>query len=172
MILEKAKGHGRRAIIITDCFCNMSAMVCSYCSPSNAIFLRCSSFSLRMMVFCSSLEVVCKTCVFKALYWRVCILQVSRNCFRIMSSFCLRLFGCCFSSKACFFFSSRWARFMYSSWLLSSVECCRLMWSSRKWWTDFCCLDSSSWVSSWWRINIACADSNCDCRLFNSYRKQ
>ena len=41
-------------------------MVCSYCSPSNAIFRLCSSLSFLMIVFCSSLDVVCKTWAFNA----------------------------------------------------------------------------------------------------------
>ena len=56
------------------------------------------------------------TCALRALYCLVWILQVSLNCLRINISFCLRLFGCCLISRACFFFSSRCALFMYSLW--------------------------------------------------------
>jgi hypothetical protein len=56
-----------------------------------------------------------RTWALSALYCLVCILQVSLNCFLMRISFCFKLLGCCLISRACFFFSSRWDRFMYSS---------------------------------------------------------
>ena len=155
-------------IKLTDCFCSISAIVCSYWSPKRAILRRCSSFSFRMVLFCSSFGVFWSTCVFNALYCLVWILHVSLNCFLISTSFCFKLFGCCFVSSACFFFNSLCALRIYSSWLFNSVECCLQMWSSLTLCTDLCCFISNSWVCSWCRISISWAYSSWDWRLFSS----
>lgn len=71
-----------------DCFWSISAILCSYWSPNSVNFRCCSSFSFFITAFCSSFGVVCRICAFNALYWRVWVLQVSRNALRIWSSFC------------------------------------------------------------------------------------
>ena len=66
-ILSKVALRYNYCLKLTDCFCNISAIVCSYCSPSSAIFLRCSSFKFFNTTFWSSFGVVCKTCVMRTL---------------------------------------------------------------------------------------------------------
>uniref|UniRef100_A0A6B0UYH0 Uncharacterized protein n=1 Tax=Ixodes ricinus TaxID=34613 RepID=A0A6B0UYH0_IXORI len=147
-------------------------MLCSYCSPRMASLRICSSLSFLMTAFWSSLAVEASTWLFQALYCRVWILHVSRNCLRICSSLCFRLLGCCFTSWACRLCSSRSRRPQYSCWLASSVWCCLRTCSSRSWCTPRCCRYSSSWVVSWCRSSIECASSSWPCRLFSSSRSR
>lgn len=62
---------------LTACVESISLMEWSYCSARMASFLVCSSFSLFRTALWSDLGVVSSRWFLRALYCRVCVLQVS-----------------------------------------------------------------------------------------------
>lgn len=80
----------------------------------------------------------------------------------------LRLLGCWRTWAACFCRNSCSRRLLYSSWLPSSVWCCRRVSSARVRCTACSCRSSSSRVASCCRSSNAHSKSFCVCFLFKS----